>query len=97
MKLILWIQVEIVYNESIPTVLIEGLERFAQKQKAMTSCQHHLSQHDPESTTAFSLPPPPPPRPVIFIVAAPAVVAVAVNLQPRKKRLNLQQMIHTCN
>ena len=34
MKLILWIQVEIVYNESIPTVLIEGLERYAQEQKA---------------------------------------------------------------
>ena len=65
MKLILWIQVEIVYNESIPTVLIEGLERFAQEQKAMTSCQHHPSQPDPESATAFSLPPPPP-RPVIF-------------------------------
>ena len=80
MKLILWIQVEIVYIESIPTVLIEGLERFAQEQKAMTSCQHHPPQPDPQSATASSLPPPSP-RPV----AAPAVVAVAVNLQPRKK------------
>ena len=34
----------------------------------------------------------------LVVVTAPAVVAVAVNLQPwKKKRFNLQQMIHTCN
>ena len=81
MKLILWIQVEIVYNESIPTVLIEGLERFAQEQKAMTSC-HNLTLspslpflcHHHHQDQSY-----------LVIVAAPAVVAVAVNLQPRKK------------
>ena len=86
MKLILWIQVEIVYNESIPTVLIEGLERFAQEQKAMTSFQHHPPQADPESATVSSLPNHHhQDQSYLVIVAAPAAVEVAVNLQPRKK------------
>ena len=77
MKLILWIQVEIVYNENIPTVLMESLKKFAQEQQVkltITSCQRHPPQPDPESATASYLPPP------------PAVVAVAVNLQPKKKK-----------
>ena len=92
MELILWIQVEIVYNESISTVLIEGLERFAQEQKAMTSCQHHPPQPDPESATA-SLPPP---RPVIF---SSSTSSSSSGCQPaaKKKKLNLQQMIYACN
>ena len=68
MKLILWIQVEIVYNENIPTVLMESLKKFAQEQQVkltITSCQRHPPQPDPESATASYLPPPPP-RPVIF-------------------------------
>ena len=86
MKLILWIQVEIVYNESIPTVLKEGLERFAQEQKAMTSCEHHPPQPDPESALLFLCHHHHKDQSYLVIVAAPAVVAVAVNLQPRKKK-----------
>ena len=55
----LWIQVKVLYNESIPLVLIEGLEKFTQEQKdklSMTSCQRfHPPQPDPESATASSL------------------------------------------
>ena len=96
MELILWILVEIVYNERIPTVLIEGLERFAQEQKAMTSCQHHPPQPDPEPSATASYLPPPPPRPVIF---SSSTSSSSSGCQPaaKKKKLNLQQMIYACN
>ena len=87
MKLILWIQVEIVYNGNIQTVLMESLKKFAQEQQVkltITSCQHHPPQPDPESATASYLPPPPP-RPVIFSYSS-SISSSSSGCQPAAKK-----------